>query len=704
MNSLSNESNETQDQPLRQQILERVTELREQVSRHNKAYYELDSPSIPDYDYDQLVRELRALEEANPWIDSAISPGQTVGGQASPLFATVRHVVPMMSLDNAFSFEELMSWSARLDKFLDPADILSYVCELKIDGLAMSLVYENGHFIRGSTRGNGIEGEDVTENIMQIDAIPKVIGKALGKVPRLIEVRGEVYMPIHAFERLNERQASQGGKIFANPRNSAAGSLRQKDPLVTRGRELAFWSYQLGASQGLPKFEYHHQILDYFRELGLPVNPNREIVKSIKEVEDFCRKWEERRHELDYEIDGVVIKVDSLAMQSNMGSTSRAPRWAIAYKLPPEEKTTKLKAIEVSIGRSGKATPFAVLEPVRLSGSVVSMATLHNEDQVRLKDVRPGDLVIVRKAGDIIPEVVMPVLDSRPKGVRPWKFPTNCPSCNSQLIRLESESDTYCTNSECPEQRVQRIVHFASRVAMDIEGMGEKRVIQLVSERLIKDCADLYKLKKEGLEVLDGMGSLSASNLLEAIEGSKSRPFLKVLIGLGIRHLGEGGARQVAQRFRNFNELMTATIEELSQVDGVGDVIAQSIVSFFANTSNQDLVRRLTDYGVTGGAELGGGASVSGGMELDVSGGEIKQTLTGKSVVISGTLEGYSRSEAQEAVRVRGGIPTGSVSRKTFALVVGVDPGDSKVNKAQEIGVPVIDGSNFERFLETGKI
>ena len=425
------------------------------------------------------------------------------------------------------------------------------MCELKIDGLAMSLTYEGGWLVQAATRGDGVTGDDVTQNVATVKAVPERLRwpKRLGPVPTLMEVRGEIYMPVSSFDELNRRQIEAGLKTFANPRNSAAGSLRQKDARITAARDLSFWAYQLGAMDGGPAVARHSEALDLLRACGLPVDPEIAVVHGTADVEAYCRRWEEHRHDLDYEIDGVVVKVDDLELQRRLGTTSRAPRWAIAFKFPPEQRTTKLLDIMVSIGRTGRATPFAVLEPVFVGGSTVGLATLHNEDQVRLKDVRRGDTVIVRKAGDVIPEVVGPVLSQRKKGARRWHFPTTCPSCGGPLVRLPGESDTFCTNLDCPAQRVQRIVHFASRGAMDIEGLGEKRVAQLVGEGLLSDIGDVYALDAPALLGVERFADVSVDNLLRAIEASKSRPVSRLLVGLGIRHLGPTGARAVARAY-----------------------------------------------------------------------------------------------------------------------------------------------------------
>jgi DNA ligase (NAD+) len=686
----------------------RAEELRELIAYHNDRYHRLDDPEITDADYDALVRELRTIEADHPDLVVPDSPTATVGAAPSTLFAEVVHRVPMMSLDNAFSSEELQAWALRLAKQV-PADT-AFVCELKIDGLAISLTYQRGKFVQAATRGDGRTGEDVTANVSTIADIPGRLATTDGPPPEVIEVRGEVYMPISAFEELNRRQAEVGQRLFVNPRNSAAGSLRQKDSSITASRALSFWAYQVGDLQlaegdtfsgtgdGLPGqlASTHEATLEWLDRAGFPVNPERKTVQGLDQALEFCRRWEEHRHELDYEIDGVVIKVDDLALQRQLGFTSRAPRWAIAYKFPPEERATELRDIAVSIGRTGKATPFAVLEPVFVGGSTVSLATLHNEDQVRAKDVRPGDTVVVRKAGDVIPEVVGPVLgpDKRRRRRR-WRFPTACPSCGSALVRLPGESDTFCTNLDCPAQRVQRIAHFASRSAWDIEGLGEQRVQLLVDRGQLGDVADLYSFDAGTFEGLEGFAALSISNLLGAIDESRGRPLSRVLIGLGIRHLGQVGSVALARALGDIDAIVEADESSLAAVDGVGPIIAASVVRWFASEINLSVVDRLRTAGVNL-AEPGGGPAEGGP--------DVAQTLTGQSVVVSGTLEGFTREEAEEAVIARGGKSPGSVSKKTLALVVGASPGASKVTRAEQLGIPVVDEAGFVSLLETGRV
>ena len=550
-------------------------------------------------------------------------------------------------------------------------------------------------------------GEDVTANVATIGVVPHRLEPAAGPYPDRLEVRGEIYMPLADFAAMNDRQEAAGERSFVNPRNSAAGSLRQKDPAMTAKRPLSFWAYQVGEVEGGPAkgswpAATQAANLELLRRAGFPVSPDARTVTGIDAVIDRCRELAEERHDLAYEIDGVVIKVDDLALHDRLGATSRAPRWAIAFKFPPEERTTKLLAIQVSIGRTGRATPFGRLEPVFVGGSTVGLATLHNEDQVQAKDVRPGDVVIVRKAGDVIPEIVGPVRSEagRPKRRKPrWKFPTACPSCGQPLVRLEGESDTYCTNIDCPAQRVQRIAHYASRSAMDIEGLGEERVVQLVDAGLIVDPADLYRLEPEQLSALERFAVLSATNLVAAIAASTRQPLSRLLVGLGIRHLGPTGARAVARAFGTLDALMAADEKALAAVDGIGSIIADSVAEFLAAPVNQSVVERLRAAGVATeepGARTGGAGR--GGDESRPA------TLEGKTVVVTGAVPGYTREEAEEAIMARGGKSPGSVSKKTFVVVVGDAPGASKLKKAEELGISTIPSDQFEALLESGEL
>jgi len=688
-------------------VAARVEELRAQIVHHNELYHTLDSPEIPDSEYDLLVRELRQLEEEYPSLASADSPTNAVGAAPSGLFQEVRHRVPMMSLDNAFDETELRAWAERLRR-QDPSldlDILAFSCEPKVDGVAMSLTYEKGRFVQAATRGDGVTGEDVTANVATIEDVPKQLAKAGGPYPEVLEVRGEIYMPVAEFEAMNKRQADAGERLFVNPRNSAAGALRQKDPKVTATRPLHFWAYQVGVVEGAPAkaawpAATQADTLAQLARAGFPVSPEARQVKGIPAVLERCHELAEARHDLAYEIDGVVTKVDDLALHAVLGATSRAPRWAIAFKFPPEERTTRLIAIHVSIGRTGRATPFAQLEPVFVGGSTVGVATLHNEDQVAAKDVRPGDLVIVRKAGDVIPEVVGPVRGV-PKRRKPkWTFPRTCPSCGEPLTRLPGESDTFCTNIDCPQQRVQRIAHYASRGAMDIEGLGEERVIQLVAAGLVDDPADLYRLTTEQLVALERFAQISAANLVGAISTSREQPLSRLLVALGIRHLGPTGARAIARAFGSLDAILAASADELAAVEGVGGVIAASVAEFLAQSTNEGVVGRLRAAGVN--TEEPGAAGTAGGGEG--AAGAAEQTLAGKVVVVTGAVPGYTREGAEEAIMARGGTSPGSVSKKTFVLVVGEAPGAAKLRKADELGIPILDATSFETLLETGEI
>jgi DNA ligase (NAD+) len=670
----------------------RHSELSELIAYHNERYHTFDEPEISDAEFDALVLELQAIEVEHPELVGAGSgsAAEQVGGGLLPGFTQVQHEVPMMSLDKVFSLEDLEAWERRLARALELPEQslgeLALVCELKIDGLSLSLRYEKGELVRAATRGNGVTGEDVTANVRTVKSIPHRLALHPPQTPETLEVRGELYMPVHAFEELNKRQADADQRLFANPRNSAAGSLRQKDPAVTASRELAFWAHQVIGAAGLAR---HSETLELLRRAGLPVNPAIKVVNGIAAVHDYCGHWEAHRHDLEYEIDGVVVKLDDLALQRSVGATSHAPRWAVAYKYPPEERTTLLEAIMVSIGRSGRATPFAKLRPVFVGGSTVGLASLHNEDQVRLKDLRPGDTVVVRKAGDVIPEVVMPVISERPEGLPAWEFPSQCPICHEPLVRLPGEADTYCTNFECPAQRVQRLAHFASRGAMDIEGLGEQRVYQFVQAGLLSDPGDIFGLDAEKLLGLEGFGEISVNNLLAAIDASKSRPLANVLVGLGIRHLGPTGATALARHLGSLDKIVAAPVEELSAIDSVGPVIAESVRRYFDTDSNLAVVDKLRRAGVN--------------FEGPVA-PELPQNLVGKSIVVTGTLDGFSRDGAEDAIKSRGGKSPGSVSAKTTALVTGEGPGASKLTKAQDLGVPILDEDGFVRLLETGEL
>jgi DNA ligase (NAD+) len=665
-------------------VARRAAELRAELDEHSYRYYVLDDPTVSDAEFDLLMRELAALEAEYPDLRTPDSPTQRAGYAPSATFAEVTHDVRMLSLDNAFDRAELDAWYERITKLV-PGPV-RFVGEPKLDGLAISLLYVDGRLVRGATRGDGVTGEDVTANVLTIADIPRRLDGT--DLPPRMEVRGEVFMALEAFEALNRRQGEAGERLFANPRNAAAGSLRQKDPRVTASRALSFFAYQIEVSDGAPPCASHHEMLRWTRDRGLPVNPHIEELPTIDAVADFCARMEQHRHSLGYEIDGAVIKVDDLAQRLEMGSTSKAPRWAIAYKFPPEEKTTLLRDIMVSIGRTGRATPFAVMEPVFVGGSTVGLATLHNQDEVARKDVRPGDTVIVRKAGDVIPEVVGPVLAKRPKGTKPWVFPTRCPSCGGPLVRLAGEADAHCVNVDCEAQRVARIVYFAGRAAMDIEGLGEERVRQFVDAGLLNDPADVYSLTVEQLLPLERMAQKSAENLVAAIEASKSRGLARVLVGLGIRHFGPTAAQAAARAFGSLDRLEAASVDELTAVDGIGPVIAQSVVAFFATDHNRRVLDKLRAAGVDLTAPMAAPIAAEG-------------PLTGLTFVLTGTLDGFTREQAQAAIESRGGKVTASVSRKTSYVVAGASPG-SKLAKAEHLGVRVLDEPAFTRLLEAG--
>lgn len=663
----------------------RIHELTVLVEYHENRYYGDDAPEITDAEFDGLVRELRALEAQHPELVTAESPTQRPGSAGTTAFTKVHHVVPMLSLDNAFSLDDLQAWGTRVERLV--TDPVAFTAEPKIDGLAISLLYENGTFVQGATRGDGVEGEDVTANVATIASVPKQLEGR--NPPSVLEVRGEVYMPISSFEALNRRQGELGKPLFMNPRNSGAGSLRQKDPSVTAARDLSVWCYQLGAVEGGPKLTTHREMLEWIASLGFPVNPLIETLDSLAAVHDFCTRLVDRRHALEYEIDGAVVKVDSLGQQVEMGYTSRAPRWAIAYKFPPEEKTTVLKDIMVSIGRTGRATPFAALEPVVVSGSTVAMATLHNEDEVQRRDVRPGDTVVVRKAGDVIPEVVGPILAKRPKHSKAWVFPKTCPACGHALVRPEGNADTRCVNYACPAQQHQRIVFFAGRSAMDIDGLGEERVAQLIDAGLVSDVGDLFGLTVEAIEGLDRMGAVSARKLIDALETSKTRGLARVLIGLGVRHVGPAAANDLARTFGSLDAILAADEAALAAVDGVGPVIAASVAAFAADERPRPIIEKLRAHGVD--------LTAPRGPEVAAA----EPTLVNRTFVVTGTLDDFTRDQAKAEIEARGGKVTTSVSKKTSYVVAGTSPG-SKLAKAEALDVAVLDEAAFKALLNSG--
>lgn len=671
--------------PLPAELVQRAEELRREIRYHAHRYHVLDDPVISDADYDALVRQLQRLEEQYPQLVTPDSPTQRVGAPPSQVFAPVTHRKPLFSLDNIESFAELEAWEQRIVRQLGEVPD-GYSCELKVDGLAVVLTYEEGVFVQGATRGDGITGEDVTANLRTIDAIPL---RLLGDPPRLLEVRGEVYMPLRAFEELNRRQLEAGERIFANPRNAAAGSVRQKDPRVTASRALSIWFYQVGVLEGGPELERHGEAMSYLADLGLRVNPDSRVVPDRAAVEAYIKEAEAARHERDYETDGVVIKVDRLAYQDALGFTAKAPRWAVAFKFPAEEQITRLLEIRVNVGRTGAVTPYAVLEPVRVGGVTVSTATLHNEDEVHRKDIRVGDRVVVRRAGDVIPEVVGPVVSARTGEETPWRMPSHCPFCHHPIVRTAGEKVARCTGGlTCPSRLREWLFHFASRGAMDIEGLGYKTIDLLLREGLITDPGDIFTLDFPRLLEFEGWGETSVDNLRRAIEEAKDRPIARLLVALGIRHVGGTVARLLAARYRSIPALLATSEEELAAIDGVGPVIAASITEWASDPENRRLIEKLAAAGV----RLEDPEPESGASDL----------LEGLSVVITGTLSGYTREEAEAAVTSRGGRVTSSVSSKTDVVVVGESPGASKLSKAEQLGVPTIDEAAFQRLLEEG--
>ncbi|MDQ3951577.1 MAG: NAD-dependent DNA ligase LigA [Actinomycetota bacterium] len=660
----------------KKQAAARIAELREAIDHHSYRYHVLDEPEIADVEYDALVGELIELEEQFPDLVTPDSPTQRVGAPPSDLFAPVDHRTPMMSLDNCFSLEELQAWGRRVERGIGTAD--GFVVEQKMDGVAVNLVYEDGVLVRGATRGDGRTGEDITANLKTIAAVPL---RLRGDAPKILEVRGEVYMTIAEFEKLNERLGDEIGKVFANPRNAAAGSLRQKDPKVTAQRKLSLICHGIGYAEGR-RLRAHSEALETLRGLGLRTNPNNRRVEDLDEVYEYCTHWQEHRHDVAHEIDGVVVKVDSIDQQEELGFTAKAPRWAIAYKFPPEERTTLLHKISVHVGRTGVATPWAQLEPVFVGGVTISTATLHNEDEVKRKDVREKDTVIVRRAGDVIPEVVGPVLSLRPKGSKPWVMPKKCPSCKQPLVRQEGEVATRCVNLECPSQLIESLFHFASRGAMDIEGLGYKTIIWLTERGLLKDVADVYTLKPGDFEGHEGWAEISIRNLMDAIERSKSRPLGHVLIALGIPHVG-GRAFDIAEQAGSLDRLKAMSEDDFLAMEGIGPVIARSITQFFSQPRNLDVIERLQ----------------AAGVDPKEAPRRKEGPLSGKTFVVTGTLEGFSRQGAQDAIEELGGKITGSVSKKTDYVVVGSNPGASKHDKAQELGIEMLDEAAFVKLL-----
>jgi DNA ligase (NAD+) len=666
---------------------QRHADLAQQVDEWAYQYYVRAQPTVSDADYDAAIRELQSLEERWPDLRTPDSPTQKVMESLSTDFTPVAHVQRMLSLDNVFTDEEFAAWAQRATR---EVPVPAWLCELKIDGLAVDLVYENGRLMRAATRGDGVSGEDVTLNVRTIDTVPMRLSGA--DVPELLEVRGEVYLPSAAFEQLNERLVDDGRPPFANPRNAAAGSLRQKDPRVTATRPLAITLHGIGASRG---FEPPSQSAAYeqLQQLGLPISSRYTVVADLAGVHDYVAHWGEHRHDVEHEIDGVVIKVDSLALQRRLGSTARAPRWAVAWKYPPEEVNTRLRTITVNVGRTGRVTPFGELEPVHVGGVTVSTATLHNADEIKRKGVRIGDIVVVRRAGDVIPEIVGPVVAARDGSEQDYEFPTDCPACGSTLVRPEGEADARCPNTRsCPAQLRERLFHVGSRGALDIEVLGYKAAAALLECGLVTDEGELFALDDQALSRCafftkkDGSLSANAARLLDQLDRAKERPLWRVLVALSIRHVGPEVARPLAREFASIEAIDEASAERLAEVDGVGPTIAQAVREWFEVDWHRAIIDKWRAAGV---------------VMREERGDDGPRTLEGVTVVVTGTLESFSRDAATTAIQERGGKVSGSVSKKTSFVVVGESPG-GKYDKAVELGVPVLEEVGFRALLDEG--
>jgi DNA ligase (NAD+) len=662
---------------------ERAAWLRTELERANYAYYVLDQPELPDAEYDTLFKELQGIEAEHPALVTPDSPTQRVGGQAAEGFTPVVHDVPMLSLNNGFADEDIAAFDKRVSDALGVAPV-QYACELKFDGLAISLRYDDGRFVQASTRGDGATGEDVTANVRTIRSIPLTLkGK---NVPKRLDVRGEALMFKRDFDRLNARQRDAGQREFANPRNAAAGSLRQLDPKMTAQRPLSFFAYGIGVLEGAEMPDTHAALLDWYKEMGLPVNAERAVVEGAEGLLDFFRQTGEKRDKLPYDIDGVVYKVNRRDEQDKLGFVSRAPRFALAHKFPAQEALTQLLAIDVQVGRTGAITPVARLAPIFVGGATVTNATLHNEDEVRRKDIRIGDTVIVRRAGDVIPEVVGAILDRRPDDAREFVMPTECPVCGSKIERLPDEAIARCTGGLfCPAQRKQALWHFAQRRALDIDGLGEKIIDQLVEQNLVRTPADLFNLGFSTLAALDRFADKSAQNLLDSLEKARHTTLARFIYALGIRHVGESTAKDLAKHFGSLDPIIAASVEQLLEVNDVGPVVAEAIHNFFSEAHNQHVIEQLR-------------AKVSW-PEGPPAPRAPQGALAGKTVVLTGTLPTLSREEAKEMLEAAGAKVAGSVSKKTDYVVAGADAG-SKLAKAEELGVPVVDEDGMKKLLE----
>ena len=654
-------------------------DLKATLNVHNHRYYVLDDPVITDSEYDALMRELRALEEQDPQLITPDSPSQRVGAEPLSAFTSVQHPRPMLSLANAFSKEDMLAWRTRVSGLLEQ-ERYDMVCELKFDGLAVALTYENGLLVRGATRGDGLRGEDVTQNLRTIHSIPLTVPS---DSPTRFEVRGEVYMTLSGFEQLNRQRQEAGEPLYVNPRNTAAGTVRQLDPRIAAQRPLDIFIYGLGYAEG-PVPDTHWEMLQYFKSLGFRISPHSQPVHDVEEVESYFKRWEEHLADLDYAADGVVVKVNEIALQEQLGFVGREPRWAIAYKFPAEQATTKLLNIGINVGRTGSLNPFAELEPVVVGGATVKQASLHNEDDIHRRDIRIGDTVIVQRAGEVIPQVLGPVASLRTGEECVFQMPTECPVCGTTVVRPEGEAMHRCPNLSCPAQSSEALKHFVSRGAMDIEGVGESLCETLLDSGLVKDPADLYSLTKDNLLTLERMADKSAANVLAAIDASRSRPLPRVLIALGIPHVGGETADLLAQRYADIDALANATEEKLVEINAIGPIIAKSVADFFQDEASLAIISKLREAGVNLKSD-----------EVKISG---PGPWVGMNFVVTGKLDNYSRDQAQTLIKELGGSAVSSVSKKTSYLLAGADAG-SKLTKAQSLKVPVIDEATFAQMV-----
>jgi DNA ligase (NAD+) len=672
--------------PKRPSIEKQIKDLREEIRRHEDLYYQHENPEISDREYDELIEKLGNLEAKHPQFITPDSPTQRVGGRPSEGFPEFIHRRPMLSLDNSYSIEELRAFDERCRKLADGAE-LAYVAELKIDGLSLSVHYDQGLFVRGVTRGDGSRGEDVTPNVRTIRSVPLKLRKAALKIAREIEVRGEAYLSRKAFERINAAREEQGEARFANPRNAASGAIRQLDPAMVAKRRLEMFAYDMLASERKP-FATQWEALDWMEAAGFQVNPNRRLCKSIDEVIEFCHEMELKRDDLGYEIDGVVVKVNSTALQDEFGATGKAPRWAIAYKYAARQATTQVQDIILQVGRTGALTPVAVLAPVQLGGVTVSRSTLHNEDEIERLGLQIGDWVVIERGGDVIPKVVKVVESKRTGREKQFSMPETCPVCGGRVSRPEGEALSRCVAADCPAQLIGRLLHFASRRALRIEGLGYALAEQLIQKKMIRDVADLYSLKLDDLAALERMAQKSAGNIVAEIEASKSRDLWRLIYGLGIRHVGERTAGILARHFGSLAGLSRATVEELDNIHEIGLTMAQSIRDWFDDPGNEELCRRLHEAGVRTDSEPG---SLAGGNKGS-------EKFAGQQFVLTGTLPGMTRDEARTLIEASGGRVMSSVSKKTDFVVAGAEAG-SKLEKANQLGVAVIDEAEFKKML-----